>query len=468
VVAAVWQILIRRPVDRPIMTKITLVGAGSMVFATRLVGDFLSFDAFSDGEFALMDIDEHRLDRTRRVAQAMVDNEGLDATVTATLDRREALADADYVLNMINVGGTDPFENEIRIPERYGVKQAIGDTTGPGGIFRALRTIPTVLDIAADMEELCPDALLLNYTNPMAMLCKALFDATDVEAVGLCHSVPHTASAIAEYVGVPAEELDYWVAGINHMAWFLECTHDGESVYPALHEAARDEATYRRDTVRFEVLRHLGAFPTESSHHMSEYLPYVRTDDERIDAMTGTDYAERMPTATYLEGWKARSARRDSPDLDVDLETVGVERSEEYAARLVHSLETDTTRRFNLNVSNRTDAIENLPTDACVEVPTYVDGSGIHPASVGDLPTELAALDRQHTAVYELAVEGALEGNRAKVHRAVKLDPLTGAACTLEEIHEMTEELIAANDEHIPDLTWPDGRSRGPSGRAGE
>jgi alpha-galactosidase len=336
------------------------------------------------------------------------------------------------------------------------VKQAIGDTTGPGGVFRALRTIPTMLDLAADMAELCPDALLMNYTNPMAMLCKAVFDSTDIDVVGLCHSVPHTAEAIAEYVGVPVDELEYWVAGINHMAWFLRCEHDGESVYPALRDAAADEDTYRKDTVRFEMLKHFGAFPTESSHHMSEYLPYFRTDDERIEAMAGTNYAERMATATYLEGWKARSAARDSPELAVDLDHVGIERSEEYASRLIHSLETGTQRRFNLNVSNESNAVENLPSDACVEVPVFVDGSGLHPASVGELPTQLAALDRQHTAVYELAVEGALEGNREKVHQAVKLDPLSGAACSPDELHAMTEELIEANEAYLPTLEWPD------------
>ena len=427
-----------------------------MVFATNLVGDILSYEALSDSRIRLMDIDEHRLEQTHAVADAMVENEGLDATVEATTDRREALEGADYVLNMINVGGTGPFENEIRIPEKYGVKQAIGDTTGPGGVFRGLRTIPTILDIAADMEELCPDALLLNYTNPMAIVCKAVFEATDVDVVGLCHSVPHTAEAIAEYVDVPEAELDYWVAGINHMAFFLEASHDGESVYPALREAYHDEETYRKDTVRFEMMRHFGLFPTESSHHMSEYVPYFRTDEETIEEMAGTNYAERMETATYLEGWKARSEDRDSPELDVDLSAVEVERSEEYAARLIHSLETDTPRRFNLNVPNHENAIQNLPADACVEVPVFADGTGIHPCSVGELPPEIAALDQRHTAVYRLAVEGALEGNREKVHRAIKLDPLTSAACTLEEIHEMTEELIEANEAYLPDLAFPD------------
>jgi len=434
------------------MPKITFIGAGSMVFSTNLVGDILSFDELEDSTIALMDIDEHRLEQTTRVAQAMVDNEDLDATIESTTDRTEALDGADYVLNMINVGGTEPFENEIRIPESYGVKQSIGDTIGPGGIFRGLRTIPVMLDIATDMAELCPDALLLNYTNPMSILCTTMFEATDIETVGLCHSVPHTAEAIADYVDVPQDELDYWVAGINHVAWFLDAEHDGESIYPDLREAAEDPDIYERDTVRFEMLKHFGYFPTESSHHMSEYVPYFRTDEDTIEAMAGTDYAERMATATYLEGWQERSEDRDDPELDVDPDAVGVDRSEEYASRLIHSIETDTPRRLNLNVSNESDAIGNLPSDACVEVPVLVDGTGLRPCSVGDLPASIRTFPQQHVAVNRLVVEGALEHDREKIHRAVKQDPLTAAELTLPEIHEMTEELLDANEAYLPRL----------------
>jgi alpha-galactosidase len=433
------------------MPRIAFIGAGSMVFAKNLVGDILSYSELEDSHVTLMDIDEHRLEQTERAARTMVENGDVDATIEATTDRREALDGADYVLNMINVGGTEPFENEIRIPEKYGVEQAIGDTLGPGGIFRGLRTIPTLLDLARDMEELCPDALLLNYTNPMAMLCWALYEETDVDVVGLCHSVPHTAEAIADYVGVPAEELEYWVAGINHVAWFLEAEHDGESVYPDLREAMNDPDVYERDTVRFEILRHFGAFVTESSHHMSEYVPYFRTEAETIEEMTGTGYAERMPTATYLEGWMERSEERDRATFDD--EDLQIERSEEYAARLIHSVETGQPRRLNLNVSNADGAIANLANDACVEVPCLVDDRGVNPCAVGDLPPQLAALDRSSIDVQRLAVKGALEGDRDAVHRAVKLDPLTSAACTLDEIHEMTEELIEANAEYLPELT---------------
>lgn len=435
------------------MPKITFVGAGSMVFAKKLVGDILSFEELQTSTISLMDIDDRRLSQTAAAAEAMVENSGVEATIESTTDRHEALEDADYVLNMINVGGTEPFENEIRIPERYGVEQAIGDTLGPGGIFRGLRTIPTMLEIAEDMEELCPDALLLNYTNPMAIICWALAEATDVETVGLCHSVPHTVEAIAEYVDVPQSELEYWVAGINHMAWFLECTWQGQNVYPLLHEAMEEPEIYEQDTVRFELLKHFGAFVTESSHHNSEYLPYFRTNEETIEALTGTNYAERMPTATYLEGWQERSEERDDALADVSPEELTIERSEEYASRLIHSIETDTPRRLNLNVPNGPGHIQNLGNDACVEVPCLVDGTGIHPCSVGELPPELAALNRTNVNVQRLAVKGALEGDRGAVHKAMKLDPLTAASLTLEEIHEMTEELIEANSEYIPELS---------------
>lgn len=423
-----------------------------MVFARRLVGDVLSFPELADSTIRLMDIDEGRLAKTTEAAQAMVENGGVAADIQSTTDRRQALEGADYVLNVINVGGTEPFENEIRIPERYGVEQAIGDTLGPGGVFRGLRTIPTMLEIARDMEDVCPDALLLNYTNPMAIVCWAMAEATEIETVGLCHSVPHTAEAIAEYVDVPQEELDYWVAGVNHMAWFLECEHDGEDVHPRLEEAMDDPDTYRKDTVRFEMMRHFGAFITESSHHLSEYVPYFRTDQETIEEMAGEEYAERMPTASYLEGWKARSKERDAHEPDVDPAELEIERSEEYASRLIHSLETGEPRRLNLNVPNADGAITNLPQEACVEVPCLVDGTGIRPCTVGDLPPQMAALNRTQIAVQERAVTGALENDREAVHQAIKLDPLTAAALTLEEAHEMTEELIQANREYLPEL----------------
>ncbi|RKD88919.1 alpha-galactosidase [Halopiger aswanensis] len=439
------------------MTNITFIGAGSVVFATNLLTDIYSFDRLQDSTITLMDIDPQRLERTAEVGEAVVDHHDLPGDIRTTTDRREALEGADYVLNMINVGGEEPFENEIRIPEAYGVKQAVGDTLGPGGVFRALRTAPTVLDIARDMEELCPDALLLNYTNPMAMLCWAVDEATDVDVVGLCHSVQHTTEAIGRYLDVSSDDIEHWVAGINHMAWYLELERDGEDCYPALREAASDPDVYEQDPVRFDVMEHFGAFITESSHHLSEYLPYFRTDDDLIEELTpdedfGHYTVEWMPTGRYLEHWQSYQPALEEDEFEVTEDDVALERSADYGSRVIHSIETDETRRMNLNVRNDTDAIANLPTDACVEVPCLVDGRGIHPCSVGNLPPQLAALNRSNIAVQERAVDAILDRDETALRQAVKLDPLTAAALDLETIDEMVDDLLAANAEYLPDL----------------
>lgn len=441
------------------MATIVFLGAGSVTFARNLLGDVLSYPALADSDVVLMDVDADALERTASVARAMVDAGDYDATVEATTDRREALEGADYVLCTIGVGGADPFENEVDIPREYGVEQAVGDTLGPGGVFRAMRTLPTLLDVARDMEAVCPDALLLNYTNPMAILCWALDEATDIEVVGLCHSVQHTAEAIAHYAGVDADDLEHWVAGINHMAWFLDAEVDSESIYPALHEATADDEHYTADPVRFELLEHFGYFVTESSHHLSEYLPYFRTDAAVVEELTPPDGYEEgpggitaswMPTGAYLEfyrGMKEWQAERDVEDVDLS-----VSRSNEYAARIIHAIETDTPRRVNANVRNHGGSITNLPDDACVEVPCLVDGTGVHPCSVGDLPAQLAALIRTNVAVQEQAVEAGLERDEDALRRAIKLDPLAGAACTLDELDAMVDDLLAANADYLPEF----------------
>jgi|AntDeeMinimDraft_5_1070356.scaffolds.fasta_scaffold00260_3 alpha-galactosidase len=436
------------------MPNVAFIGAGSIVFARNLMGDILSYSELQGSTVTLMDIDEERLDRVATAGEEMVAHNDVDATIETTTDRREALDGADYVLNMIHVGGREPFENEIRIPQEYGVNQAVGDTLGPGGVFRFLRTAPVMLDLARDMEELCPDALLLNYTNPMAMLCWAVDEATDVDVVGLCHSVQHTAQAVSDYADVPREELDYWVAGINHMAWFLEAEHDGESIYPALYEAADDPETHKRDNVRFDILRHFGAFVTESSNHMSEYVPYFRTDEAKIEEYTVDEefddyFVDWMPTGRYFEHWcEYQQEAREMTADDIDPE---IERSEEYGSRIIHSMETGEQRRMNINVRNDAGAIANLGNDTCVEVPCLVDGQGVHPCSVGELPAQLVALNRTNTSVQRLAVQAALDHDQDALRQAVKLDPLTSAACTLDEIDEMVDDLLSANAEYLPD-----------------
>jgi alpha-galactosidase len=447
------------------MPKIAFVGAGSIVFARNLMGDILSYSELQGSTLSLMDIDEERLDRVATAGEQLIEHNDVEATIETTTDRRETLEGADYVLNMIHVGGREPFENEIRIPQEYGVNQAVGDTLGPGGVFRFLRTAPVMLDLARDMEEVCPDALLLNYTNPMAMLCWAVDEATDVDIIGLCHSVQHTAEAVSDYADVPKDELDYWVAGINHMAWFLEAEHDGESIYPALHEAMEDPETYRRDNVRFDILRHFGSFVTESSNHMSEYVPYFRTEEETIEEYTieeeFDDYlVDWMPTGYYFEHWcDYQQEAREMDPSEIDPE---IERSEEYGSRIIHSMEAGERRRMNVNVRNDTDAIANLGDDTCVEVPCLVDGQEVHPCSVGELPAQLVALNRSNTSVQRLAVQAALEHDQEALRQAVKLDPLTSAACTLAEIDEMVDDLLSANAAYLPNELVGEARAASP------
>ena len=439
------------------MVKVAILGAGAISAPKQFISDLLSFPDMDGITISLMDIDQDRLERITEIAAILREDADIDATIEPTMDRVEALTAADYVINVIHVGGREPFEHEIRIPEAYGVKQAIGDTLGPGGVFRALRTIPILLDIAHDMERLCPEAPLLNYTNPMAINCWAIDEATDIDIYGLCHSVQGTVWKIANYVGFEFDRgealdaLDYWVAGINHMAWVLECRHGDEDLLPRLENAMDDPAVYEQDTVRFEMLRHFGAFPTESSHHMSEYVPYFRTDQSVIDEMTGTGMAGRMPTATYLEGWLESTDKGQVPLEELyDPEQLTVSRSHEYPGKIVHSMETGTTRRMNINVRNTDGAISNLPRDACVEVPCLVDGTGIQPCTVGALPPQLSALNRSNIAVQERAVEAAIHGDEAALFRAIKLDPLTAAALSLEEIDAMVTDLLEANAAYLP------------------
>jgi alpha-galactosidase len=439
------------------MVRISLIGAGSVVFSTQLVTDLFTFSELVDGlEISLMDIDRQRLEKIDRVLENVVEENGLNATIETTTDRRDSLEDADYVVTTIHVGGREPFENEIRIPAEYGVKQSVGDTLGPGGVFRALRTIPTMLDIARDMEELCPEALLLNYTNPMAILCWAIDEATDIEVVGLCHSVQGTSQRLAKVAGIPYDEVNYKVAGINHMAWFLEIEHrpTGRSLYPELSEAIEDPEVYRGDNVRFQLMKHFGHFVTESSHHLSEYLPYFRTEEEIINklspASSNDQYPVRwMPTGEYFRHWceyQEEAAEKSLGEYDTSLE-----RSDEYGSRIVHSIETGQPRRMNINMRNDTDMIQNLPSNACVEVPCLVDGTGVNPTSVGELPPQLAALNQTNINVQSMAVRGALTKNLNSVRQAVKLDPLTAASLTLGEVDELIDDLIKANAEYLLD-----------------
>lgn len=426
------------------MAKIVFIGAGSVVFASRLLTDIVYHPELRDSTIALMDIDAERLDLISKFAHVLASKYAPNMKIESTLNRREALDGADYVVIMIQVGGLEAFELDINIPLKYGVSQEVGDTIGPGGVFRGLRTIPVLLDICYDMEELCPNALLINYANPMAINCWAMNKATRIRNVGLCHSVQGTAMQLARYINVPYEDVYYWVAGINHQAFFLEFKYKGEDAYPLLWEAMKRREIYEGDKVRFEMMKYLGYFITESSHHLGEYVPYFRTTEERRKT-----YCE--PRWFYLEickeAWKPHFEhikKQISGEEPLELS-----RSHEYGVDIIYSMETGKPLRINGNVENKW-LITNLPHGCCVEVPCLVDRGGVHPCHVGDLPPQCAALNRTNINVQELAVKAALEKDRNAALQAVMFDPLTSAILTPKEIERMVDEMFKAEAKWIP------------------
>jgi alpha-galactosidase len=355
---------------------------------------------------------------------------------------------SDYIINFIEVNGLQTVQFDHEIPMKYGIKQCIGDTIGPGGIFKALRTGPDWLDILHDAEELCPDALVLNYTNPMSILTLAALRATDMRVVGLCHSVQGTSEQLAAYADVPFEEMQWRCAGINHNAWFTELTHDGEDLYPLLKERTCDPAFFDRDPTRFEVMRQLGYFVTESSGHFSEYLPYFRKREDLIEKFDRDGY--RGETGFYARCWPLWRAGLDKYAHEMIRGEAEIElrRSHEFASNIIEAMETGVPARIHGNVLN-TGLIDNLPQDGCVEVPCLVDQNGFQPCHFGRLPTQLAALNQAHMSVHELAVTSLLEGDREAAVHALMLDPLTAAVCSLEEIRSLFDELYEAEHEFI-------------------
>lgn len=425
------------------MPKIAFIGAGSVVFSRTLILDILSCPELQNSTLCLMDIDAERLGVIEALARRAVRDKEVPARVEATTDRRRALDGADYVIVMIQVGGLAPFEHDIAIPLRYGIDQSVGDTLGPGGVFRALRTIPVLVDIARDMEALCPRALMLQYSNPMAMNCWALAEASPIAVVGLCHSVQGTARQMAGYINVDIDRVSYWCAGINHMAWYLKYEVDGPDAYPMLRAAMEDPDVFARDKTRFEVLRHFDYFVTESTHHMSEYTPYFRKRPDLVEQFA-------TPRWDYLElcknGWQPhyQQARRQAAGE----EPLPTGRSHEYASEIIRAHQTGRPARINGNVPN-THLITNLPSGACVEAPILVDKAGLHPCHVGHLPDQLAALNRTNINVQALGVRAALEGSARKAFQAIALDPLTAAMLDLRQIQRMVDDLFQAQAQWL-------------------
>jgi len=429
------------------MPKVTIIGAGSIVFCKTLMLDILATPGLENTEFALMAPSTTRTSQVEAFARRVIQANGLPAQVWITTDRREALRDADYVIATFQVGGVKAFEYDYKIPLKYGVDQCIGDTLGPGGVFRALRSIPVALELAHDMEELCPRALLLNYVNPMAMVCWAL-GTTKVQFVGLCHGVQTTLDLIAGYVGVPKDEIDFLCAGINHMAWFLKLEHKGQDLYPILRERFEKPEYYVNEKVRGEVFRHFGYFMTESTGHLSEYVPYFRKSRKALDLYCDEPSFGGESGAYY--NWCAFVAQKyEGRDILADEPSTLPPRSIEYGSYVIEAMETGRVFKLNGNVING-GMITNLPPDCCAEGPIYVDRTGLHKTFVGDLPHQCAALNLTNINVQRLAVLAAIHGDPEAVVHACALDPLTGAVLTLKEIRDMVAEMLEVEGQWLP------------------
>ena len=430
------------------MAKIAMIGAGSLVFCKTLMSDFLATPALAGSEYRLMAKTHTRLDKMEAFVNRMIKDNGINASVVATTDRREALKDADYVVVMIQAGGVEEFRQDYEIPLKYGVDQCIGDTMGPGGVFRALRHIPALLEIANDMRELCPKAILFNYANPMAMCCWALGRVEGLQFVGLCHGVQTTMDLIASYTGVPKAEIDYLCAGINHMGWFLRLENNGRDLYPLLKENFEKPGYYVNEKVRAEVMRHFGYFMTESTGHLSEYLPYFRKNKKALDLYCD-EPAFGGETGAYYKycAMLAEKFAKTDP-LSIESTELG-SRSAEYCSHIIEAMETGVPFRFNGNIRND-GYITNLPQGCCVEVPIYADRTGLNATVVGNLPVQCAALNMSNVQVQGLVVEASFSGDPELVMNAVAMDPLTASVLTLHEIREMVSEMLAAEANWLP------------------
>lgn len=429
------------------MPKIALIGAGSTVFAKNLLGDILSFPELSGSTIHLHDIDEERLKTSEIVAHRVAEALGVTPNILTTTDRRRALTDCDYVITMFQIGGYKPATVvDFEIPKRYGLRQTIADTLGIGGIMRGLRTIPVLLDLCREMEELCPHAVLLNYVNPMAMNCWAINRATTIRTVGLCHSVQGTAEQLARDIGVPFNKINYLCAGINHVAFYLRFERDGQDLYPLIRQVAAEGRIPDWNRVRYEVFEHLDYFVTESSEHFSEYVPwFIKRDRPDLIEQFNIPLDEYITRCeNQIAAWEMMRGFLEDRSM-----SIAVERSHEYGAYIIHSLETGTPRVIYGNVAND-NLIENLPVGCCVEVPCLVDRNGIQPTRIGTLPPQLAAVMQTNINVQSLTVEAALTGKREHIYHAAMLDPHTAAELDLAQIRSLVDDLLEAHAGWLP------------------
>ena len=434
------------------MAKVAFIGAGSLGFTRGLVRDLLTFPLMQGATIALMDIDRERLDFARRAVRTIVKRGNYAAKVEATMDRKAALKGADAVLCTILAGGVDVWRHDIEIPKKFGVDTNIGDTRSVSGVFRALRTIPVMLDICRDIERYCPDAILLNYTNPMAMLCRAMQRRTNVKVTGLCHSVQGTAEMLARWIGAGMNEISYLCAGINHQAWYIGFEWNGRDAYPLIRRAVSKKRIYNEEIVRNEMYLHLGYYVTESSGHHSEYNWWFRKRPDLIEKYCTHStnwnpghYAYILKEYLRLK----RTWKKEVKDWFDEGAPLSLERGSEYAASIINAYLGGEPYLFNGNVPN-TGLIPNLPNDACVEVPVIAHKRGFNPLYVGPLPPQCAALNNVSIAVEEMAVEAALTGDPTLVFHAVAYDPLSAAVLSLAEIKKMVARMLKRNQAHLP------------------
>jgi alpha-galactosidase len=433
--------------------KITFIGAGSLGFTRGLVRDILTFPALADSTISLMDIDADRLEFAQTAVSRIVKAGSYPAKVEATLDRRKALDGADAVLCTILAAPISIWRHDIEIPKKYGVDTNVGDTRGPSGVFRALRTIPVMLDICRDMEQVCPDAILLNYTNPMAMLCRAMQSETKIRLTGLCHSVQGTAMMLAHWIGAPFEEITYLSAGINHQSFYIEFMWNGKDAYPLLREAVEKPEIYREEIVRNEMFKHLGYYVTESSGHNSEYNAWFRKRPDLIEKYCthGTGWNPGVYAYILDEYLKREDTwREDVKNWLAKDEPINLQRGHEYAASIINAVCGDGDLfEFNGNVRNL-GLIDNLPEGCCVEVPVMASRRGFSPIHVGKLPPQCAALVNISANNEEMAVEGAITGDPRPVYWSIMYDPLTSAVLSLDEIKSMVREMFEVNKDYLP------------------
>lgn len=434
------------------MTKIVFIGAGSLGFTRGLVRDLLTFPLTRDAHICLVDINRERLDFARKACEKIVRMGHYPARITATMDRRQVLKGADAALITILCGSTDVWQHDLLIPKKYGVDACVGDTRGPSGIFRALRTIPTLLEICRDMEDLCPDAILLNYTNPMAMNCHAMQRRSSIRVTGLCHSVQGTAGMLARWAGLKYEDVDYVCAGINHLAWFLKFEHKGRDLYPKLRKVvSSDPKIYNEEHVRNEMFLATGYYVTESSGHNSEYNWWFRKRPDLIRKYCthGTGWNPGQYAYVLKHYWRMDKVwKKEARKWLASDKPISLERGHEYAANIINARLGGELYEFNGNVPN-TGLVTNLPQGACVEVPILASRRGFSPICVGALPPPCAILTGVNAQIEMMAVEGCLTGNPTLVYQAIAHDPLTATKLSLAEIRTMVNEMFERNRRHL-------------------